>query len=264
MEAEFTRKSQASAGAVQFTHALTPVFGDAQTQAMLKRDNLTPAAAIQDWGRIYKMGNSERQEDKFSVLVELTQRMGLDPARIFLALQNQPPPVPPGLTQEDMKDPAVRLIADHIGRSNSEIQRLRAEWQQAQDRDNKAREEQGLRGARQNIDQFADEKGRDGRPLRPYFDIVLPIIIDAFKVNPQRDLQETYEAACWSHPEVRKQLLAAEQHRQQSANDVAKARVAVRSNARGTSAPAARPASPEGTKGGLRDAIEKSADEVGF
>ena len=39
------------------------------------------------------------------------------------------------------------------------------------------------------------------------------IIIDLFKANPQRNLAEAYDAACWAHPEVRKQLVAAEQFR---------------------------------------------------
>jgi hypothetical protein len=32
-----------------------------------------------------------------------------------------------------------------------------------------------------NIDQFADEIGTDGKPLRPHFNTVLPIILDLFK-----------------------------------------------------------------------------------
>lgn len=265
MEAEFTRKSQASAGAVQFTQALAPVFTDPHVAGMLKKEGTSPVQAIQQWAQFYKMGNSERQEDKFTLLVDLTQRMGLDPARIFAALQNQPPPVPPGLTPEAMQDPAVKFIADQLGRISSENQALRAEFQQTRDREQRAREEMGVRSARQGIDGFADEKGADGRPLRPYFDAVLPIVIDLFKVNPNRELAEAYETACWAHPEVRKQLLAAEQHRTQSASDLAKARVAVRGNTRGVTAPAVRPQGSDGpSKGSLRDAIEKSADEVGF
>jgi hypothetical protein len=78
-------------------------------------------------------------------------------------------------------------------------------------------------------------------------------------------MAETYDAACWAHPEVRKQLLQAEQFRTQSQNDVAKARLAQRGNTRGLTTPVARPNGADGpSKGGLRDAIERSADEVGF
>ena len=162
------------------------------------------------------MGTSERQQDKFKLLVDLTQRMGLDPARIFSALNNQPPPNPMGLSEEDLKDPAVKFIADHLGKTRSKLDALEGQLQQREQREQQARAEWGVRSARQGIDGFADEKSKDGRPLRPHFDAVLPIIIDMFKANPQRDLAETYDAACWAHPEVRKQLLAAEQFRSQS------------------------------------------------
>ena len=265
MEAEFTRKSQASAGAVQFTQALAPVFNDPVIQRSLQQAGVHPVQAIHEWANWHRMGTSERQEDKFHLLVDLTQRMGLDPARIFSALSQNPPPNPMGLSPEDLKDPAVKFIADHIGKTNGEIQALRGEWQQREQREQQARAEWGLRSARSGIDGFADEKSKDGRPLRPHFDAVLPLIIDMFKANPNRDLAETYDAACWAHPEVRKQLLQAEQFRQQSQNDVARARIAARGNTRGVTTPVARPNGADGpSKGSIRDAIERSADEVGY
>jgi len=101
--------------------------------------------------------------------------------------------------------------------------------------------------------------------LRPHFNAVLPIILDLYRANPQRNLAEAYDAACWAHPDVRKQLLAAEQMRLQSRHDVEKARNAQRGNVRGLTSPAARPPGPDGpSKGGLRDAIERSAEQVGF
>jgi len=266
MEAEFTRKSQASAGAVQFTQALAPVFNDPQIASSLKQAGIHPVQAIQEWASWHKMGTSPRQEDKFHLLVGLSQRMGLDPARIFSALNgNAPPPNPMGLSDEDLKDPAVKFIADHLGKTTSELNAIKGELQQREAREHHARAEWGVRSARQGIDGFADERSKDGRPLRPHFDAVLPLIIDMFKANPQRNLAETYDAACWAHPEVRKQMLSAEQFRQQSQSDVSRARIAQRGNTRGITGPVARPNGADGpSKGGIRDAIERSADEVGF
>jgi len=198
-------------------------------------------------------------------LVDLTQRMGLDPARIFSALSNQPPPNPMGLSDEDLKDPAVKFIADHLGKTNNELNAIRGELQQRDQRERQAREEAGFRSAKSNVDSFADEKGKDGRLLHPHFDAVLSILVDLFKANPDRDIAEAYETACWAHPEVRKQLLQAEQFRNQSQNDIQKARIAQRSNARGLTTPVQRPNGADGpSKGGIRDTIERSADEVGF
>jgi len=265
MEAEFTRKSQASAGAVQFTQSLAPVFNDPQIAASLRQSRITPTQAIHEWAHMHRMGTSERQEDKFKLLVDLTHRMGLDPARIFSAFSNKSQPNPMGLSEEDLKDPAVKFIADHLGKTSSELAAIKGELQQRDQREHQARADWGLRNAKQGIDQFAEEKGRDGKPLRPYFDAVLPIVLDLFRANPNRDLAQTYETACWAHPEVRKHILAAEQHRSQSQNDVARARLAQRGNTRGLTAPVARPHSTDGSsKGGIRDAIERSADEVGF
>jgi hypothetical protein len=264
MEAEFTRKSQASAGAVQFTQALAPVFNDPQIARSLQAAGVHPVQAIHEWANWHRMGTSERQEDKFKLLVDLTQRMGLDPARVFAAF-NTSPTHPMGLSEEDLKDPAVKFIADHLGKTTNEISALKGQLQQREQREQQARQEWGVRSARQGIDGFADETTKDGRPLRPYFDAVLPIILDMFRANPQRDLAATYDAACWAHPEVRKQLLAAEHYRSQSQNDIAKARLAQRGNTRGLTSPVARPNGADGpSKGGIRDAIERSADEVGF
>ena len=192
MEAEFTRKSQASAGAVQFTQALAPVFNDPQIAASLQQAGVHPVQAIHEWATWHRMGTSPRQEDKFSLLVDLTQRMGLDPARIFSALSN-PPPNPMGLSEEDLKDPAVKYIADHLGRTTSKISALEGQLQQREQAEQRARAEWGLQSAKQGIDGFADEKAKDGRPLRPYFDAVLPYIIDMYNANPQpgsgRDLR---------------------------------------------------------------------------
>ena len=105
----------------------------------------------------------------------------------------------------------------------------------------------------------------DGKPLRPHFNTVLPIMLDLYKANPQRNMAETYDAACWAYPEVRKQLLAAEQLRQQSRHDVEKAKIAQRGNTRGLTSNAVKPPGLNGpSRGSLRDAIEQSAEEVGY
>jgi hypothetical protein len=263
MEAEFTRKSQASAGAVQFTQSLAPVFNDRRVQASLQQSGLNPAQAIHEWAGLHVRAMSPNMQDKFNVLVDMTERMGLDPARIFSALNKSP--LPEALTEAEWKDPAVKLFADRLGQTTGELNALRSEVQQRWAAENAARAEAGQQYARSNIDQFADEKGSDGNPLRPHFDTVLPILLDLYKANPQRSLAEAYDAACWSHPEVRKQLLAAEHYRQQSRHDVEKARIAQRGNTRGLTSPAVKPPSLNGpSRGTMRDAIEQSAEEIGY
>jgi hypothetical protein len=263
MEAEFTRKSQASAGAVQFTQSLAPVFNDRRVQTSLQQVGLNPAQAIHEWAGMHVRAMSPNLQDRFNLLVDMTERMGLDPARIFSALNKSP--LPEGLSESELKDPAVKFFADRLGQTTGELNALRNEIQQRWAAENQARAQAGEQHALANINQFADEKAPDGKPLRPHFDTVMPIMLDLFKANPQRSLAEAYDAACWSHPDVRKQLLAAEQLRQQSRHDVEKAKIAQRGNARGLTSPAVKPPSLNGpSRGSIRDTIEQSAEEIGY
>ena len=66
-----------------------------------------------------------------------------------------------------------------------------------------------MRVTRWGIDAFAEEKGPDGKPLRPDFDTVLPQIIELFQNNPQRDMREAYETARWINPQTRAKLIEA-------------------------------------------------------
>ena len=224
---------------------------------------LNPTQAVQEWASLHIRAMSPDQKDKFDVLVDMTERMGLDPARIFSALNK--PSLPEGLSEAELKDPAVKFFADRLGQTTGELNALRSEIQQRWAAENQARAQAGEQNARSNIDQFADERGADGKPLRPYFDTVLPILLDLYKANPQRSMADAYDAACWSHPEVRKQLLAAEHHRQQSRHDVEKARNAQRGNTRGLTSNAVKPPGINGSsRGSLRDAIDQSAEEVGY
>jgi hypothetical protein len=263
MEAEFTRKAQASAGAVQFTQSLAPVFNDRRVQQSLQQMGINPTQAIQEWAGLHVRAMSPNQQDKFNVLVDLTERMGLDPARIFSALNRSS--IPEGLAEADLKDPAVKFFADKLGQTTNELNTLRNEQRQRWAQLDQARADMGQQNAKAGIDSFADEKGPDGKPLRPHFDAVLPILLDLYRANPARNLVEAYDQACWAHPDVRKQLLAAEQQRVQSRHDVEKAKIAQRGNTRGLTSSAVRPPGHAGpSQGSLRDAIEHSAEEVGF
>jgi hypothetical protein len=266
MEAEFTRRAQASAGAVQFTQSLAPVFTDRRIQSSLQQSGLNPTQAVQEWAGFHVRAISPNLQDRFNLLVDLTERMQLDPARIFVALNKSP--LPEGLSEAELKDPAVKFFADRLGQTTGELNALKGEISQIQQERaqlQQARIQAGEQHARANIDQFADENGPDGKPLRPYFNAVLPILLDLFKANPQRSMAEAYDAACWAHPEVRKQLQAAEQQRQQARHDVEKAKVAQRGNTRGLTSPAVKPPSVNGpSRGSIRDTIEQSAEEIGF
>jgi hypothetical protein len=69
------------------------------------------------------------------------------------------------------------------------------------------------------VELFANEKGADNQPLRPYFaelgNSIVPVIAQVKAENPNRQeleiLSEAYERACWAHPTVRVKMLAAQE-----------------------------------------------------
>jgi hypothetical protein len=260
MEADYTRKSQANAQAVQAVNAITPIFNDPVIQQSLQQWNINPVGAIQEWAGMHKRALSPRVEDRAGLLIDLAQRMGFDPAKLFARQNSQPEqPLPPGVAN----DPAVRYLANQYGKTASEIQAIRNEVQGIRQAEQQKYEKETLKVTRWNIDKYADEKGQDGKPLRPDFDEQLPYILELYKANPDRDLQEAYDTARRMNPKTWEQLVAAEKARVHSQQSVSKAQAANRGNIRGMTAPVNKPTGKTGN-GSLRDMLEASADEVGF
>jgi uncharacterized protein YicC (UPF0701 family) len=160
-------------------------------------------------------------------------------------------------------DPAVRYLANQYGKTASELQAIRNEVQGIRAAEQQKYEQESLKVTRQGIDQFADMKGQDGKPLRPDFDEHLPFILELYRANPERDLAEAYDTARRMNPKTFESMVAAERARVHSQQSVAKAQAANRGNLRGMTAPVNKPTAKTGN-GTLRDILEASADEVGF
>jgi hypothetical protein len=143
----------------------------------------------------------------------------------------------------------------------NDVQALRGEFQQMQNAVADAQQQEVLKITRRGIDGFAEEKDAQGNLRHPHFDEVLSTVIDLYRANPERDLQEAYEMACWSTPQVRAKLIAADQAKAEQQRQNERARQAVRSNVRGITSPVAKPT--ERPKG-LRATIEAAADEIGL
>jgi hypothetical protein len=260
MEADYTRKSQANATAVQAVNALAPIFQDPDIARSLQENQMHPIQAIQDWARMHKAASNPDPRVRAHTLYEIAERMGFDPAKVFAP--NRPPTS--NLPEHLQKDPAVQFFADQASKTESDLQALRSELNQFRSQETQRIEGEALRATRWSIDNFADEKDQSGKPLRPYFDRVLSAVIDMYRANPDRDLQEAYETACWMDPAVRQEMMRMEWTRTQHAASNQRAAQAVRSNVRGMTNPVSKPAPDKKGNGSLRDALEASADEVGF
>ena len=63
------------------------------------------------------------------------------------------------------------------------------------------------------IEAFANAKGPDGRLAHPYFEKVrqrMGAMVGSLPQGIVPDLQALYDEACWGHPEIREELLAAQ------------------------------------------------------
>jgi hypothetical protein len=260
MEGEFHRRVQATAQAAQMVDAVAPVFRDPVIAASLQQHNLTEVDAIGQWAGFHRRFVDPNPQVRASVLQELMQRSGLDPAAVFAT---QRPQAIPGLSPKDQADPAIKYITDTIGRMNAAVQAQENKLAQIQQHAAQQVFDEQKRLALGNIEQFANEKDARGNLRHPDFDEVAPLIYKAFEINPGYTMQEAYELACSAHPGVRQKLIQAEvaAARQQEAN--ARAKQAVRSNTRGITSPVTSGARPNGPVG-LRAAIEAAAEEVGL
>lgn len=257
MERDYQGKAQAAATAVQFTQSLAPIFQDPVISGSLQQAKVSPYDAIGQWASFHRRAMDPNPAVRVALLTELGQRMGLDPAAM-----RQSQPGMANLSEEDLKDPAIRYFADHLSKQFSDVQALRGELHQMRQQEQQKVQAEVLKVTRGSVDSFADEKDDRGNLKHPHFDAVLPHLIELYRANPERTMQEAYDMAIWAVPSIRQSLIAAERAgvQQQQSND--RARQAVRSNVRGVTSPVAKPAGEKGK--GLRAALEAAADEVGL
>ena len=196
-KSDYQRRVQATGVAAQFTEAVAPIFSDQTIQQSLQQNGLSPVEAIEQWAGMHRRAYHPDPRERVNLLVEIAQNIGLNPAAIFATSQQE---TPPGLSPEDMRDPAIKYFADTIGRQSSEVQQLRNSFQQMVNAQQQQAAEQALKVHRWGIDTFAEAKDERGNPLHPDFDRVLPQVIELFKANPARDLKEAYETALWMNP----------------------------------------------------------------
>jgi hypothetical protein len=259
MERDYQGKAQASATAVQFTQSLAPIFQDPVIAGSLQQAGVSAYDAIGQWAGFHRRAMDQNPQVRMALWQELGQRMGLDPA----ATGQMSQPGRGALSEEDLKDPAIKYFADHIGKTLSDVQTLRGELHQMRQQEAQKANAEVLKVTRWSIDSFADEKDASGKPKHPHFDAVLPHMIELYRANPERDLQQAYDMAIWAVPEIRASLIAAERAGVQQQQSNERARQAVRSNVRGVTSPVSKPAG-SGKATGIRAALEAAAEEVGL
>jgi hypothetical protein len=261
MEQFVTQRTQAAAQAVEFVSALAPVYQDAEISASLQQAGVTFADAIHQWAGFHKRFMSPDPQVRQGLFYELAQRAGIDPAAMA-ANGNRPGPTSP-LTEEQLKDPTIKFIADTLGKSTQRVQALESTIERIQREGIEQQRAEAQRFTRWGIDTYAEEKDQQGNLLRPHFDAVLPHIIELYRANPQRNLDEAYQTALWMNPQIRSELVNAERRTIQHQASNERARQAVRSNLRGRSGSVTAPVE-NGQPKSLRQTLEEAADELGI
>jgi hypothetical protein len=245
---------QANARAAEFISALEPVFGDPVVQASLVQNRMSPFEAICQWAAMQR----RFVQDPAGLIRDMIQRANLDPATLAPSRPGQPQ-----FSREEMDDPAIRSLADHIGRQSSALMQVQQRMDAMQKAAIDAQTAQANQQARWWVDQFADEVGQDGQKLRPDFDRQAPYMRMLIADNPNPDLAQAYQTARWMNPETRAEMIAAERAAVEKKASDSRAQQAARQNIRGRTSEVAKPPD-DGTPKGLRETLEQSADEIGF
>lgn len=125
----------------------------------------------------------------------------------------------------------------------------------------------------QQVEQFADEKDAQGKPLRPYFDEVAQDVAALIRAEKSQgktlSLQDAYDRACYANPTTRAKVLAADEAKRKAKDDAdRKARAeAARKAADGTvtgegSASSVAAKTDGSVRGDLEAAFADSGDRV--
>jgi hypothetical protein len=266
MEGDYQRRVQSLVPATQFVQQLAPVFNDPVIAGSLQQNGLSPSQAIQEWAAMHRRAVGPDIQDRMLLLSQLAQRMGIN---LNPAASGVNPPTgqrPPGLTPQELADPAIRWFADNLGQTSNAVVALRNELNSMRQNEANRQNVEAFRVTQWGINNFADEVGQDGKRLRPYFDDpqVMQVMIDLYRANPQRDLAETYNSAIWMVPHVRTAMQQAETARAQAQRDASRAAQAARSNVRGRTSPVTAPNGADQEPRGLRATLEATADDLGI
>jgi hypothetical protein len=253
MESDYQKRVQASAISNQFVTAISPVFDDPDIAASMRHDGRSPAEAIYQWAAFHKRAMNPDDRTRIELLFELADRMQLDPAAVFGHQQSRQAMA---FSKEELANPAVKKFADHIGYLDSQLRAQNAVLTQFQ----QGQAEALLSARRGEIDAFADARNKDGSLAHPYFDRVLPIVMELYRGDRSKTIEQCYTEAVTPFIEDMKAQAKASIEQQQN---LARAQSAVRSNVRGSTAAVAKPPPADG-KRGLRATMEEAAEEIGF
>lgn len=161
------------------------------------------------------------------------QTTGLNPQELFALQQQQ-------AAQQGQEgqyvDPQVSAMQGEIAQLKQMLGQTTQGFQQFQT----TLQQQAQARREQEIDQFRNAKGSDGKPAHPYFDEVKDWVVGLLQTGRASDLKSAYDSAVYAHAPTRAKVLAdqqaqqrreAEKQQREHAAKAQKAGVSITSNA---------------------------------
>jgi hypothetical protein len=239
MTADYTRKTQELAQIRQHYNEFDRVIGPRVQQWAL--NGMAPAQAVQQLIALSDFATNQPKE----FLQYFANLRGVDLNELS---QGQ---------QEEYVDPQVSALRQQLAQVQAHLNQSTQYQQHVAQQQQAAQYQQAFSVTNSAIDNFANQRGQDGKPLYPYFNELEEDMAAEIETGRAQTIQEAYERAKWSNPYTRSKLLA-RQLSQQNAQQRQRAQEARRagSSISGSSSFG----SPATSNMSVRDLLESAMD----
>jgi len=164
-------------------------------ESMIRSEGVEPAVAINNLLQTAAALRSADPNVRIQMIHQIANDFGID-----LKSSNQPRQQPEITGDEEYLD----YVAPEVKRALDEIRQFNKIREQEEFATKQAR----LNAAQQEVENFKVDK--------PHFDKVRNLMASFFQNGQASNLQEAYDMACWSDPEVRSMLLEKEKHEKEA------------------------------------------------
>ena len=194
MTADYTRKRQADADFMRDFAPLKEILKP--FEGAMRQNNMPPAQLIRNWAVAENMLNT----DPVNAIRKLADYYGVD-----LATAADYTQIPH--KRQNAPDPQYQQLSGKVSEIDSYLQTQRVQASEA------------------NLNTFADAKSETGSPVHPYFDTVIPqmmqlLTLEKSQGKTDHNLKELYDQACWMNTSVRAQMIAGTQPKPSTADPV--------------------------------------------
>ncbi|WP_455184265.1 hypothetical protein [Azospirillum palustre] len=166
-------------------------------QHFAQRFQAHPAQVIGAWAQV----QDNLSRDPVAAIKGLAQQFGVDLTKIGAPTQ----------PQEDVYvDPQVAALQQQL----ANVQQFVQTEQQRQQEALRRQEEETQRSVQTTLQDFSGAKDEAGQPKHPHFDAVRQHMAALLNAGAAKDLADAYEQAVWARPELRQQMLAAQQQQE--------------------------------------------------